>query len=138
MGDGDFDGLRIGCVSRAHICAGRTLPVAYLRQRHVNRLANASSNVAPSPHNATAVNTTPSTDNRAPIHPPVAPPTDLQEKWSGSFAAGDLCCLAGEFARVSGVAVDGQTKEESCKQDRDQESLHFRNLLKVSALRKPR
>ena len=62
----------------------------------------------------------------ATMAPPFAPPSRLHEQWNGDILAGNLRCFAGLSDLLSRAREDWETAQDSCKQDRDQDSLHFK------------
>ena len=58
--------------------------------------------------------------------PPFAPPSRLHEQWNREIPAGNLTCFVGLVDCLSRAREDWETAQESCKQDRDQDSLHFK------------
>ena len=58
--------------------------------------------------------------------PSFAPPSRLHEQWNREIPAGNLRCFVGLVDCLSRAREDWKTAQESCKQDRDQDSLHFK------------
>src|SRR5260370_42430864 len=84
-----------------------------------------SSEVAPSmPNYVGATIITPPNYVGATIAPPFTTPSQLHEQWNRDILSGNLRCFAGLVDCLSRAREDWETAQESCKQDRDQDSLH--------------
>jgi len=62
----------------------------------------------------------------APFAPTFAPPSQLHEQRNRDILACNLRCFAGVLDCLSRAREDWETAQDSCKQDRDQDSLHFK------------
>ena len=78
------------------------------------------------PHYVGATIITPPNHIGATMAPPFAARSQLHEQWNRDILAGHLRCFAGFPDCLSRAREDWETAQDSCKQDRDQDSLHFK------------